>query len=252
MRSLKLLTLNLHCLVEDDLPGKQKLIAEAIEQYDADVVFLQEVAQTQSLKGIENDNYGMTLKRLLEEKEKQYHFYYEAIKDSFGKYDEGIGILSKHELRFRAAEYISKTRDYDNWKTRKILIMEDQDQLSGILFATTHFGWSDGYEVFEEQFETASRLFPMDRIVILAGDFNISSTSKEYDYIIQRGWYDIFSEDEALKHAPTFLGDNVALFENVRLDYILSNKPLKLLRGKILFMDQRVSDHFGVFAEIEW
>jgi endonuclease/exonuclease/phosphatase family metal-dependent hydrolase len=39
--------------------------------------------------------------------------------------------------------------------------------------------------------------------------------------------------------------------ESKRIDYIFSSKKVKVLNRYILFNKQRVSDHYGVYIEIE-
>lgn len=250
MSKLNLLTLNLHCLVEDNVSDKQQRIAQAIVDYDVDVVFLQEVAQTQTLPTIDGhikaDNYAYTLQQLLQEKNLYYHIYYLPIKQSFNQYDEGLALLSKTPLLVTDTRYISKTRDYTNWKSRKVLVAQYSENL---YLATTHFGWSDGNEVFEEQFDAAMAALPITPRWIMAGDFNILPTSKEYNYIINRGCIDILG-DGPLQHEPTHL-DNMDIHTNgSRIDYFMTNQPIISDNHKILFTDNPVSDHYAVFVQI--
>ncbi len=252
---LKLLTLNLHCFAEENIEQNQKLIAETIIKLDADIIFLQEVAQSMTLpiltKSIKEDNYGYAIQQELNKLGNTYNFYYEPIKESFGCNDEGLGILSKEPLKFLSSNHISKTIDYGNWKTRKVLAYELDTKTKKIALATTHFGWSDGYEVFEDQFALATEKFADADLVILAGDFNIVADSKEYKYIINKGWNDVFHMNSEYRNAPTFRGDDVTKFKQRKIDYIMTNQEVKLLNQKILFIEDRVSDHYGVFAEIE-
>ena len=252
---LKLLTLNLHCFAEKNIKQNQKLIAETIVEYDVDVVFLQEVAQTMNLpvikERIKENNYGYMIQQELLNLGFTYNFYYEPIKESFGDNDEGLGILSKEPLKFLSSNYISKTIDYGNWKTRKVLAYELDVNTKKIALATTHFGWSDGYEVFEEQFELAAEKFYAADLVILAGDFNIVADSKEYKYITNLGWRDVFHKNTKYRNASTFRGDDVTKFKQEKIDYIMTNQEVVLLNQKVLFTEDRVSDHYGVFAEIE-
>lgn len=252
---LKILTQNLHCLVEKDIEDKQKLIADEIIKKDVDIVFLQEVAQTKcdQTKGIKTmpDNYGLKLLELLEKAGFKAYFYYEPIKESFGIYDEGVGIISKYPLEQVKTRYISKIREYSDWKSRKVLTGELHLNHQKILLATTHFGWSDGYEVFEEQFDLATKDIPDNAKVILAGDYNIQTDSKEYAYIISKKWIDIFKNNRTYFNKPTFRGGDDINNDPVRLDYIMTKQPVKLLDQEIVFIEQRVSDHYGVYVEIE-
>lgn len=252
---LKFLTQNLHCLVEKDLITKQHTLANKIAALDIDIVFLQEVAQTKSLddslnKTITTDNYGLVLQSLLKQKGLVYHFYFEPIKESFSIYDEGIAMLSKYPLDYVEAKTISKTNDYSNWKTRKALIYKLSLHHKTIALATTHFGWTDDVEIFEDQFDLISQTLMKEDLAILAGDYNIYPKSNEYKHIITRGWLDVFKNDQVYIQKPTFSGEDDAHSKKVRIDYIMTNKPVTLVDRAILFTEDRISDHYGVFIEI--
>jgi maltose 6'-phosphate phosphatase len=250
---LKILTLNLHCLEENNIELNQKTIIDEILKRDVDIIFLQEVAQIRIeniYNTIHNDNYALKIQKGLKNEGVNYYLYFEPIKESFGKYDEGLAIISKYPLNEVNSKLISKTADYSNWKTRKILTgkMTFSDNLH-ITIGTSHFGWSDGYEVFEDQFDLANDELIDSSIALIAGDFNILNTSEEYKYICNKGWIDIFKETTYFAK-PTFRGDSQN--NNVeRIDYVFINNSFKLIDNEILFIDTRVSDHYGVYAEID-
>ncbi len=246
---LKLMTLNLHCLVEDNLEHKQKLISEKISSLEIDIVLLQEVAQTRSKGFIVEDNYGLTLQTLLEELGIKYYYYFEPIKESFGKYDEGVAILSRVPLKHVKSCFLSKSTDYSNWKTRKLLVYEFDSEKT-IFLATTHFGWTDEIEVFEDQFGIANELLIKEQFAILAGDFNVTPNSKEYNHIKEKGWNDLF-DNEDYRDFPTFKSDDANSITEQRIDYILTNFLPVIIKQEILFTEEMVSDHYGVFCEIE-
>lgn len=250
----RLMTLNLHCFAEEDIPNKQEIIVETILSKKPDVICLQEVAQSRSeddlsRRNIHQDNYGF---RLVEEVQKRanikYYFYYKSIKRSFDIYDEGVAILSLKPLREEEVKVISKTNDYDNWKKREILAYTLQNQDEQITIATTHFGWSDGYEVFEDQFCLATENIKDKPLTILAGDFNIRFQSDEYKYITKQGWHDLFIDDLKFCQLPTFRGDFATNDSPARLDYIMTNHKVKCMEKEILFGENRVSDHYGIFV----
>lgn len=252
---LKLMTLNLHCFAEENIKENQKLIAETIIKNDVDIIFLQEVAQLETpenklKKMISDDNYGLNINQIMSSKGYVYHYYYDPIKASFSIYQEGVGILSKYPLEQVKSTYISRSREYSDWKSRKVLSAVLDLRHKMIHLATTHFGWSDGYEVFEEQFDLATN-YNDNAFMILAGDFNILPNSKEYKHIIDKGWIDLFGDDKDFFEKPTFRGDTVSKETESRLDYFMTNEKVNLINSKILFIEERVSDHFGVYAEIE-
>ena len=59
-------------------------------------------------------------------------------KYGYGKYDEGMALLSKKPIMRVKQFLISQTDDYDNWKTRKILGMQTEG--SDDIFFTVHMG----------------------------------------------------------------------------------------------------------------
>ncbi|MBI9009554.1 MAG: endonuclease/exonuclease/phosphatase family protein [Tenericutes bacterium] len=250
---LKLLSQNLHCLVEEDIETKQKTIADEIAKRDIDIIFMQEVAQTHSdnLTDVKSDNYGLKLLELLREKGLHYFLYYEPIKKSFGVYDEGLAILSKYPLAKAFSRLISKVDDYENWKRRKVLGYNLSLKGKLITLATTHFGWTDEVEVFEDQFDLATKSKMVENLFILAGDYNVVPSSKEYKHIMSKNWINLSIPTKDNVYLSTFRGDDTEHKEVRRLDYIMTNKHVEVLKEEILFIDERVSDHYGLYIEIE-
>lgn len=248
---LKLMTLNLHCFAEEDIQNKQKIIAEFINDLDIDIICFQEVSQKRFennlyQKEINKDNYGLIIKNILLKKyNKKYFYYYESIKRSFDVLDEGVAVLSKYNLKLILSKVISKTTDYNNWKKRKILAYKIENIDEDIIISTTHFGWSDEEESFENQFMLATKSLYNLSLVILAGDFNIKYLSKEYKFVKNKGWFDLFEDNLEYIQEPTFEGE-----EKSRLDYFFTNKKVKILDQDIVFKNKRVSDHFGVYVVI--
>ncbi len=254
MSELRILSLNLHCLVEADLDAKQRRIAREIHDRDIDVVCLQEVAQSMDQPlvhdNIKADNYALTLQRLLHDLGKHYHLAFVPFKMSFNKYDEGLAILSRHTLHNVAHAYLSKGRDYADWTTRKILVADIHLEENVLSVATTHFGWTDDNETFEDQVDTAMRLLQRDNPVLLAGDFNVRPNTTEFQHVLSHGFHDVFADDPMLSTHPTHGGMYVHETAS-RIDYIVVNRPHERLDGAILFTEEPVSDHYGIYARIK-
>lgn len=244
------MTLNLHCLVETDLHQKQQRIASYISEKDIDIIFFQEVAQTQTAPittdSIKEDNYILTLKRMLQEEGHLYHIYYEPFKTSFGRYDEGLGFLSKHPLTLQEKKQISKTSDYQDWHRRYVVTYYVEIGQTSIYLSNTHFGWSDDAERFEDQYDQAKETLPDQELGFLVGDYNIPPTSNEYRHIMSHQMIDLFDTD-AFRNQPTYWDEN----KQVRIDYIMSNKPINILHQELVFTDKRVSDHAGLYLEFQ-
>ena len=249
MLSRNLLSLNLHCLEEDNLLDKQRRIVDTIIEFEVDIVFLQEVAQTQAkpilYDNIKEDNYAYTLQQLLLQKGLKYNLYYLPIKYAFDKYDEGVAFLSKEPMDIIDSRYISKTRDYQNWKSRRIFVAK-QDHL---YYATTHLGWSDGNEVFEDQVAQALAALPKQEPFILAGDFNVTPDSNEYQYLMDQGLQDCF-HNTPYYNQPTHKDQMDIHAEGSKIDYMMSNQEITTSHHQILLKDQPVSDHYAIFMKI--
>lgn len=254
MRRLKLLTLNLHCLEEENIIDNQNQIIAEILKKDVDVVLLQEVAQYENSSIvrdlIKDSNYGYQLQQLLLDKGEEYHYYFEPIKSSFGKYDEGVAILSKHVLHNVKSNYISKNRDYANWKTRK-MIKGDLERIDKtVSFVSVHLGWTDELEVFEDQVERLLSHLDDNNVLILAGDFNVNPKSKEYGNILNKGLSDLYGSIPKFLFDPTFGEEKDVHDSGTRIDYIFANMKLEVLNREVLFKENKVSDHYGVYLEI--
>ena len=250
MPNVKILSLNLHCLVEDNLPDKQKRIATLIDTLDVDIVVLQEVAQ--SLHDpivhdlVKQDNYAYVLQQLLASMNKTYHLIYKPFKSSFGRFDEGLAFLSKVQPDIHAYKRISQVEDYQDWHTRYVLNCRFQFGQKYLYIANTHFGWTDETERFESQFDLAIQTLPTDQPSLLIGDCNITPTSAEYNHVIASGFIDIFDTPE-WTNQPTH-ADYIDVHKQAsRIDYMFSSQPLEITDRQIHFTDNPVSDHFAIY-----
>ncbi len=255
MLNLKLLTLNLHCLEEEYIPMKQLIIIDEIIQRDIDVIFLQEVAQyldSPLINGnIKESNYAYQLQQLLLSKGKQYHLYYSPIKEAFDKYDEGVAVLSKYPLYNVKDNYISKCTEYKFWRTRKMLKGDFQRHGNTVSFVSTHLGWTDHYETFEDQVERLITHLDNKNTIIVAGDFNVAPTTKEYGYLLSKGLKDLYGANPKYVLDPTHISNMDVHSGSTRIDYIFSNTHFDVVKREILFKEKRVSDHYGVYLEIK-
>lgn len=253
---MKILTLNLHCFAEENIKHNQDTIVNTIVKEDIDVILLQEVAQPRTNKivydDIKEDNYGYVLKHKLKNNGVNYDYHYKFGNQAFGLYDEGLGILSKTKLTDTSHFYISKTINYNNWSTRIIVSAKTLIENQEITFTSAHLGWSDGIEVFEDQIDKLIKNLNSDSINIVGGDFNISPGTKEYEHIIKKGYIDLFYNDqEQYFNIPTHVKNIDGKDGSSRIDYIMSNTEFKVINRKILFNENKVSDHYGVLLEMK-
>ena len=167
---MKLMTLNTHSLVESSYEEKKEKFIEMLAIEQPDVVALQEVNQTASagiipdvmLAGykrcmdfglpVREDNHAKEVVEALREKGVYYYWTWLSAKVGYGKYDEGMALLSKKPIMRVKQFLISQTDDYDNWKTRKILGMQTEG--NDDIFFTVHMGWwNDKEEPLKQQWK---------------------------------------------------------------------------------------------------
>lgn len=252
---MNILTLNLHCFAEENIQQNQQIIANFIADNDVDVVFFQEVGQPVDGDILYGDvkvgNYAQTVKELLAEYH-SYDLYYKISNRAFGTYDEGLAILTKQTQQNQRYFYVSNTVDYEDWHTRIIVASDIVVNGEVVSLYSTHLGWTEGDEVFENQVDRLFSQTNPSTIQLYAGDFNVPSISKEYQYIIDQSMYDLFySGNIDYFYTPTHISDmDVQVGEN-RIDYVFSNQPLLVTKRDVVFTEPKVSDHYGVFISLK-
>lgn len=112
--------------------------ADWLDKNDYDIVALQEVNQTQNREivnlaelntyipsnediSIKNNNHLLRIIGILQARGKNYYWTWTPIKLGYNKYDEGIGIISKYRPKEVKEFYLTKSKDYNNWKVRKVI-----------------------------------------------------------------------------------------------------------------------------------
>lgn len=253
---MRLLTLNLHCFAEDNIEDNQERIVEFIIENKIDVCLFQEVAQHFEnevvINRIKKDNYVLTLQEKLVSKGETYYIYYDYSKRGYGVYDEGLAILSRTPFTSSSSYHVSKKVDYNDWHTRMNVSCETLIQNQLYSFTSVHLGWTEGEEVFEDQLARTMNQLNNDKINIVAGDFNVFEGSNEYEYITSLGLIDLyFSGDIKYFHDITHKAYIDVKKEAKRIDYFFSNKQFVIIDRRIVFQDNPVSDHFGVYIELE-
>lgn len=279
---MKLMTLNTHSLVERNYQEKLQQFVCGVLAEKPDVIALQEVNQTiaaplagadllmgyvpvQEAVPVRADNHAANAARLLREAGAVCSWTYLPVKIGYGKYDEGLAMLSlNREITHAESFLISRADDYTNWKTRKVLGIQVKG-LNG-WFYTVHMGWwQDEQEPFLAQWKVLdafanakSRRAP----VWLMGDFNSPAEvrGEGYDKIAAAGWHDTFLHARERGSGVTVPGvidgwrgkmaDTAA--DGMRLDLIWCSMPEKIAASRVVFNGENhpvVSDHFGVMIE---
>lgn len=279
---MKIMTLNAHShgvdLPENVFRKNLDELAECIVRQQVDVIALQEVCQTreagivsqEEIHGyvpaggeavIRQDNYAWQLLRRLEDKGRQYHWIWENIKIGYGIFDEGLALVSKFPIEKAEAYYLSDSRDYQNWKTRKAIAANIHTEGQRAWFACAHMGWwQDEDEPFAGQMDRLQEeLSGKDGNVYLMGDFNSPAHERGtgYDYVKKYGWLDTWTLAGNDGHPVTVPGkidgwdDGAA--GGLCIDYIWSKYPAEAVSSRVVFSGEKepvISDHFGILAEI--
>lgn len=260
---MRLLTLNCHAWLEENQEEKIKEIAKAIQEAEYDVIALQEVNQL--IKGdlvtghLKEDNFALLL---LEELRKlgcrQYKMIWDFSHIGYGIYEEGLSIITKHPITEEHFVYLSKCRDVNFWKTRKIVGATIQVGQELIDVYCCHLGWwQDEEEPFIDQMDILFDYVKHDRLTFLLGDFNNDAfvRGEGYDYLVEHGWYDTFTLARSKDAGVTVKGKIDGWSGNqkdLRLDMILANRKIAVRDSKVIFNGENkpiVSDHYGVVAE---
>jgi len=254
---MKILTLNLHCFEEETLDDNQQLISDFIRELDIDIIYLQEVAQSFNSSvydgRIKTDNYGKRIMDKLVNMGLTYFYYYDYGKQAFGKVDEGLGIISKYRMLNKESFYVSRETSYDTWWTRKIIKASIRYNNTIIDLVNVHLGWTGYDEIFENQVDLLIDNLDFDNTNLIAGDFNVSENSDGYKYVLSKGLNDLYFNNNMdyfhdVTHRDYIDEKKIA----TRIDYVMSNEEFDTKDRKIVFKDKRVSDHFGVYIEIEF
>lgn len=261
---MKLLTLNCHSWQEENQFEKIRIIANEIKEKSYDVIALQEVSQLIDEKStstkVNEDNFCFIL---LNELKKlginDYNMFWDFSHIGFDKYNEGLALLTKHEIIQESSFFISRNKDILNWKTRKVIGATININNKFMDFYSCHLGWwNDEDEPFKEQVDFLFKNIPFDKPTFFMGDFNNDAFVKNegYDYILSKGVYDTFHLAEEKDEGITIRGKIHGWDKNeigMRIDLILMNKEMDVASSQVIFNGKNkpiVSDHYGVEADI--
>jgi maltose 6'-phosphate phosphatase len=245
---------------------KIKHIAKAIKEQAYDVIALQEVSQSIGSDvvkdNIKHDNFGLVLQQeLVKLGISDYQLVWDFAHMGYDTYEEGLAILTKHPIKETHSFFISKSKDTDFWKTRKIIGVTVEMKGRDLSFYTCHLGW------WNDEEEPAK--YQMDRLLenvkdigpfFLMGDFNNSAHIKGegYAYLTKtKGLTDTYLSAENKDSGVTVKGKIAGWDENkqdLRIDLVLASFPAAVTSSKVVFNSinrEVVSDHFGVEVTVE-
>ena len=226
---MKLLTINTHAWLEENQDEKMEILAKTIAEKQYDVIAMQEVNQLMNspviYDGIRNDNYGWKLLEKLEKyTDTDYYYHWSNSHIGFGKYDEGVAIITKHPIKDEDEFYCTFSQSVRVINARRIVKRTKNDNLK-----------------------------------FLMGDFNTDAIHNQeaYQNIINQGLFDTYELAEKKDSGITVnkkIDGWATSGSEKRLDYIFSNKKVKVLESKVIFNGENkgvVSDHFGLEVKIE-
>lgn len=272
------MTLNAHSLIEENYERKLEYFVDAVEKHKPDIIALQEVnqsvgaseAEQKNLTGyyscqtkvpVREDNYAYTVCKKLKEKGVLYYWTWLPMKIGYGKYDEGLAVLSRKRIVKTDECLISRTDDYSNWKTRRILGVLTDDIHRGWFYSLHMSWWNDDDEPFIYQWDKIQKFLSDKGQVWLMGDFNNPAEirGEGYDKISGSGWYDTYTlaqnKDNGITVDRVIDGwkDKIAAIDGMRIDMIWTNKKEKTESSYVIFNGSNepvVSDHFGVIISV--
>ncbi len=263
-KPLQVLILNLHCYQEQGQQEKFSQIAKAIDELEADIVCLQEVAEPwQDGRGDWPANAANIINQQLKQ---PFYLHYDWAHRGFDQYREGVAILSRQALLNPASGYVSDSTDVYNIHSRKVVTASLKLAYFGLIqvFSAHLSWWEDG---FQQQFQRlagwADSVYdPQTSAVLLCGDFNITAGSQAYWQVIN----DYHYRDAYLLVHERGLSDPVFrvndshwqhdFSEDYRIDYIFCHprSRLRVTAARTVFTSAdygRVSDHCGYLMTFE-
>jgi maltose 6'-phosphate phosphatase len=263
-KPLNVLVLNLHCRQEDNQDHKFSEIAKAIGELSVDVVCLQEVSE--NWNDARGDWQSNSAKIINDRLEAPFHIHNDWSHLGFGRYREGVAILSRYPIAEYDSRYVSKSQDPYSIDSRRVVMGKISVPYIGpINVFSVHVSWWENG--FAEQFENL-RLWARSRqngavkATLLCGDFNVEAGSKGYERIVASQEYD--DQYLAARSPDAF----TAVFREHRPDWqwLLANdrridfaflersSALKVTSARRVFTGEEydaVSDHQGMFFTFE-
>lgn len=276
---MRLLTLNVHGRIEEQLDDKMNEIVDFIVRQDIDYIALQEVAQEIDDKVVSDEllvasnyiqttkqyfdvpiketNYAIQLVEKLKHKNQKYYWSFAPTHIGFETYDEGVAILSKNPFEAEPL-HLSETLDYSNYHTRFALVAKDL-QRQFLVLSTHHSWWENGFENEWQAIENYIKNSEYTKFAIL-GDFNneASINGEGYQLMMES---DLNIQDSFLEADQTIgeftVEDAIDGWDDhhdqKRIDYQFFNPEATIENHEVVFDGKKypvVSDHYGIYVTI--
>lgn len=258
---MKLLTINVHAWLEENQEEKINILAKVIAEKEYDIIALQEVNQLMDSKVVYDhirvDNYGWILLNKINEYTKtDYYYHWSNSHIGYGKYEEGVAIISKHKIISEDEFYCTRSQSVRRISARRIVNITIDYKGKEIEFYSCHMNLPNAIdEDMKKSVETIlNRSGKNENLKILMGDFNVDKniSREDYDKIVSCGLYDTYEEAEVKDSGITVAGkihgwDSNSL--DKRIDYIFTNQKVNVISSNVIFNGENeavVSDHYGV------
>jgi len=263
---LEILTINLHSYLEENQVEKQNIFLDYLKENAPQVVGMQEINQPINSElyyfqdegkikdfGIElnEDNYG--LKLFKEICDLNYYYTWLGIKESYGKFHEGIGFFTKTMPEETMYFNLSRTNDRKNWKKRMSLGVK----INGVWYFNLHMGrWDDIEEPFKYQWESFLNAIPKNDKIIAMGDFNSPHNISNEGYSLVRETFcdvcDFLKEKKEYYTAKAHIDGWEDEHKQMRIDYVFSNFKCNVFSVDTVFdgiNKSEISDHFALLVK---
>ena len=249
---MKILTINVHAWLEKNQMEKIDILAKAIAEKQYDVIAMQEVNQLMNnpviFDDIRQENYGwVLLEKLQEYTDTDYYYHWSNSHIGYGKYNEGVAIITRHKIKEEDEFYCTFAQSVRTISSRRIVSITIDYNGQEIEFYSCHMNLPNcETEDMGKSIQNILTRTKNDNLKILMGDFNTDAIGnpEHYKNIVSQGLFDTY------KGIDGWTNDK----SQKRIDYIFSNKEIKVKESKVIFNNENkkiVSDHFGVEVEIE-
>lgn len=272
-RADMLMTLNAHSLIDGNADAQLERLSAFVCTRSVDVLALQEVNQTQGaarasderlraagcvpLEGkapLREDNFALCLCERLRAAGEAWHFVFSAAHNSYGRFEEGVALLTRLPAKKAFAADLSGDPAMDNWKSRVAcgLVLGDA------LYVSVHTGfWNDDKAPFTRQWNALETALPTEMPVFVMGDLNQPAhvRGEGFDLLMAGGWHDAYTHAK-LRDDGVTVGGSIDGWRGVkdeprRLDYILCSRPFSPARCEVVLRGKdAISDHCGVCVQL--
>lgn len=278
---LRIMTLNLHTYQEIDdkefgsleeffhVYGKiNEIIAKIIKEKSIDIICLQEAAQHKEMPvtmkigdiSIRRYNQVLELQKLLKERyDLDYNFIWDWSHYGWDVWEEGVGILTRFDIKETESRYVSGSTNEKDIFSRKVIkaVLLLPNETIDVYSAHLNW-WEKGFKAnIDNLFKWMSEGGTKNNF-FLAGDFNNAAGDTGYNYFMNKTLNEEKVVDVDYKasvdnfYRPTIRGDYFNISQ--RIDYIITRdrENVVVKKSECVFNDdERVSDHMGVIAELE-